>query len=159
MSSSTTGSSATPDGQTPPSIFKNSGIANDTFPTDAAASPRGSSVFRLSDRSCCCEGSETRCRPALIAQTGARGPVGVPSPNGNDANPSRLHENENILLTAQFRPSPQVTEPVLGTLPRWGSLVRIPSSAPGPLYQYRSSSGRAFESGMAYTWRSPALCS
>jgi hypothetical protein len=41
MSSSTTGSSATPDGQTPPSIFKNSGIANDTFPTDAAASPRG----------------------------------------------------------------------------------------------------------------------
>jgi hypothetical protein len=41
-----------------------------------------------------------------------------------------VHENENALLKVHIGPSLQVTESVLGTLPRWGSRVRVPSSAP-----------------------------
>jgi hypothetical protein len=57
--------------------------------------------------------------------------VGVPSPTGKRREPTGLHENENALFMDRIDPSPQVTEPVPATLPRWGSRVRIPSSAPG----------------------------
>jgi hypothetical protein len=77
-----------------------------------------------------CEGCETRCHPACADSPDCvRGPVGVPSPNGKRREPSRFHEKETPRFTAQIRPSPQVTERVPGTLPRWGSRVRIPSSA------------------------------
>jgi hypothetical protein len=42
-----------------------------------------------------------------------------------------LHANENAQLTERVEATSQVREPGSATLPRWGSRVRIPSSAPG----------------------------
>jgi hypothetical protein len=57
--------------------------------------------------------------------------LGVPSTTGKRRETAGLHGNQNVLLTSRIGQSPQVREPVPATLPRWGSRVRIPSSAPG----------------------------
>jgi hypothetical protein len=65
----------------------------------------------------------------LQLQKGSRrGPVNDRETTRNNG----LHGIENALLKGQIAPSPQVRRTVPGTffLPRWGSRVRIPSSAP-----------------------------
>jgi hypothetical protein len=66
-----------------------------------------------------------------------RGSRGVPSGSRrgpvNDRETTRnggVAWNENAQLTGQIGPSLQVREPIPATLPRWGSRVRVPSSAP-----------------------------
>jgi hypothetical protein len=58
-----------------------------------------------------------------------KGPVGVPSTTEKRREATWLHGIENELLKGQLAPSPQVRRAVPGTLPRWGSRVRVPSSA------------------------------
>jgi hypothetical protein len=97
----------------------------------------------------------------LQLQKGSRrGPVNDRETTRNNG----LHGIENALLKGQIAPSPQVRRTVPGTLPRWGSRVRIPSSAQGNP-QVRSDAarptGRASAPRAAHVpqrpeqWRSP----
>src|SRR6266545_6511915 len=69
--------------------------------------------------------------PSARQAAGARGPVGVPSTTEKRRETTGLATNENVLLTDQSGPSPQVRKLAPGTLPRWGSRVRGSASTPG----------------------------